>query len=52
MFVMGDEIRRTQRGNNNAYCHDNELSWFDWSLVEKYAEILRFTQMLNARQSA
>ena len=31
MLLMGDEVRRTQRGNNNAYCHDNELNWFDWS---------------------
>ena len=29
---MGDEVRRTQRGNNNAYCQDNEISWLDWSL--------------------
>jgi glycogen operon protein len=50
MFVMGDEVRRTQRGNNNAYCHDNELSWFDWTLLEKHAEILRFVQLLNARR--
>jgi isoamylase len=33
MIVMGDEVRRTQRGNNNAYCQDNETSWFDWSLI-------------------
>ena len=33
MFVAGDEIRRTQQGNNNAYCQDNEISWFDWSLA-------------------
>ncbi|MFO1297944.1 MAG: hypothetical protein U1F25_16765 [Rubrivivax sp.] len=31
MLLMGDEVRRSQRGNNNAYCQDNELSWFDWS---------------------
>ena len=31
MLLMGDEVRRTQRGNNNAYCQDNEISWFDWS---------------------
>ena len=30
MLLMGDEVRRTQRGNNNAYCQDNEMSWFDW----------------------
>ncbi|MEK6249491.1 MAG: glycogen debranching protein GlgX, partial [Planctomycetales bacterium] len=33
MLVSGDECRRTQRGNNNAYCQDNEISWFDWSLI-------------------
>ena len=35
MIVMGDEVRRTQRGNNNAYCQDNEISWFDWTLLSK-----------------
>jgi glycogen operon protein len=50
MILMGDEVRRTQGGNNNAYCHDNELSWFDWSLVEKNAEILRFVKLLCARR--
>ena len=35
MLLMGDEVRRTQHGNNNAYCQDNEISWFDWNLVEK-----------------
>jgi glycogen operon protein len=51
MILMGDEVRRTQRGNNNAYCHDNELSWFDWLLVEKHADMLRFVQLLCARRS-
>jgi len=46
MLLMGDEVRRTQRGNNNAYCQDNELGWFDWSLVEKNADLLRFTKNL------
>ena len=32
MIVAGDEVKRTQRGNNNAYCQDNEISWFDWNL--------------------
>jgi isoamylase len=50
MISMGDEVRRTQGGNNNAYCHDNELSWFDWSLVEKNAEIHRFVKLLCARR--
>ena len=35
MFVMGDEVRRSQRGNNNAYCQDNETSWFDWNLLSE-----------------
>lgn len=46
MILMGDEVRRTQHGNNNAYCQDNELSWFDWSLVEKHADILQFVKHL------
>ncbi|MFI5360337.1 MAG: glycogen debranching protein GlgX [Elusimicrobiota bacterium] len=46
MFLMGDEVRRTQGGNNNAYCQDNELSWFDWSLVEKHADVRRFARMM------
>jgi glycogen operon protein len=46
MLLMGDEVRRTQRGNNNAYAQDNEISWFDWSAVEREAEILRFTREL------
>ena len=46
MIVSGDEVLRTQRGNNNAYCQDNAISWFDWKLVEKHAEHLRFVQSL------
>ena len=46
MMVAGDECRRTQRGNNNAYCQDNELSWFDWSLVDDNQDLLRFVQSL------
>jgi len=46
MFVAGDELRRTQHGNNNAYCQDSEISWLDWSLVEKHADVLRFFQQL------
>ena len=48
MFVMGDEVRRTQCGNNNAYCQDSEISWFDWNLVEKHSEIHRFVATLIA----
>jgi len=48
MLLMGDEVRRTQRGNNNAYCQDNEISWFDWSLLDRHADLHRFVTMLNA----
>jgi glycogen operon protein len=50
MILMGDEVRRTQRGNNNAYCHDNESNWFDWSLVERNAGLHRFVELLIARR--
>jgi glycogen operon protein len=46
MLQMGDEVRRTQMGNNNAYCQDNKISWFDWSLLEKHADIHRFVKEL------
>jgi glycogen operon protein len=46
MILMGDEVRRTQHGNNNAYCHDNQTSWFDWALVEKHPDVLRFARLL------
>ncbi len=46
MLVMGDEVRRSQLGNNNAYCQDNPISWFDWSMLEKNAEIHRFVRRL------
>jgi len=46
MIQMGDEVRRTQGGNNNAYGQDNETSWMDWSLVEKEAGLLRFVKTL------
>jgi isoamylase len=42
MLLMGDEVRRTQHGNNNAYCQDNPLAWFDWSAVERHADLRRF----------
>lgn len=50
MIVMGDEARRTQHGNNNGYCHDNESVWFDWSLVEKHADVHRFVRLLLSRR--
>lgn len=46
MFVMGDEVRRTQYGNNNAYCQDNEINWFDWSLVSTRTVVHRFVKLL------
>lgn len=46
MVVMGDEVRRTQRGNNNAYCQDNDISWFHWDQVDSQSEMFRFTQAL------
>jgi glycogen operon protein len=48
MIVAGDEIGRTQRGNNNAYCQDNELSWHDWALDEPRKALLAFTKRLLA----
>jgi glycogen operon protein len=50
MISMGDEVRRTQHGNNNAYCQDNEISWFDWTLLEKHAQIHRFASLLCAHR--
>ena len=47
---MGDEVRRTQQGNNNAYCQDNETSWFDWTLLAKHADILRFVKLLCSQR--
>jgi isoamylase len=52
MMLMGDECGRTQDGNNNAYCHDNEISWFDWALTDSNAELLTFAQRcLHLRRS-
>jgi glycogen operon protein len=48
MILAGDEVLRTQRGNNNAYCQDNELSWFDWRLTETNAGMLRFVREMIA----
>jgi isoamylase len=51
MLLMGDEMRQTQQGNNNAYCQDNELSWLDWSLLQKHADVQRFVSLLCARRA-
>jgi glycogen operon protein len=48
MLSMGDEMRRTQRGNNNAYCQDNEISWLDWTHLEAHADLHRFVKGLIA----
>jgi isoamylase len=49
---MGDEVRRTQRGNNNPYCQDNAISWFDWGLVAKQQGELRFFSRMIALRKA
>jgi isoamylase len=46
MLLMGDEVRRTQRGNNNVYCQDDETSWFDWTLLERHGDLRRFVKRL------
>ncbi len=46
MLLMGDEVRRSQQGNNNAYCQDNEISWFDWTLLDQHADIYRYVKHL------
>jgi glycogen operon protein len=48
MLLMGDEVRRSQGGNNNAYCQDNGTSWFDWTLLERHADVHRFVRLLIA----
>ena len=51
MILAGDEVLRSQQGNNNCYCQDNELSWFDWSLLEKNQEMFNFTRgMIRLRK--
>jgi isoamylase len=48
MMLGGDELRRTQRGNNNAYCQNNEISWHDWTFRKTHQDILRFCRLLIA----
>ncbi len=50
-LLMGDEVRRTQQGNNNAYCQDNDISWFDWSGLDTHADICRFTRLVLLMRS-
>jgi glycogen operon protein len=52
MLLGGDELRRTQGGNNNAYCQDNETSWLDWSRLEQHADVFRFTRGMIAFRRA
>ncbi len=52
MFAAGDEFRRSQMGNNNAYCQDNEISWLNWSFLHKNQELFRFTKgMIELRKA-
>ena len=48
LLLMGDEMRHTQLGNNNAYCQDNEISWLDWSKLRRHGDIFRFARLLIA----
>jgi isoamylase len=48
MLLMGDEVRRSQNGNNNSYCQDNHVNWFDWRLLERHPDVHRFVKILNA----
>ena len=50
MIVMGDEVRRSQGGNNNPYCQDNETSWFNWNLLSQHEDVFRFVKLLIARR--
>jgi glycogen operon protein len=52
MLLMGDEMGRTKYGNNNTYCHDNDLNWLDWTLLDTHSDLLRFTQNLIAFRNA
>jgi len=52
MLLGGDEFRRTQNGNNNAYCQDNETSWYDWDLLQQHKEIFNFTSGMIAFRQA
>ncbi len=52
MLLAGDEFRRSQRGNNNAYCQDNDTSWVDWSLLGRHEELFRFARGVLALRRA
>ncbi|HTS66544.1 MAG TPA: glycogen debranching protein GlgX [Candidatus Acidoferrales bacterium] len=51
MILMGDEVRRTQGGNNNAYCQDTATGWLDWGLLSRHTDVHRFVRLLAARRS-
>ena len=52
MMTMGDEVRRSQGGNNNAYCQDNPLAWMDWSNVQRHKDVYRFfSRIIRYRSS-
>jgi glycogen operon protein len=51
MILMGDEMRRTQEGNNNLYCHDDARAWLDWTLLDRHRDVHRFVSLLNARRA-
>ena len=52
MILMGDEIARTQKGNNNGYCQDNEDFWFNWNNVKKQRHLLAFTKKIIKHRTA
>ena len=52
MLLGGDEFRRTQSGNNNAYCQDNEISWYDWALLDQHQEVRQFARHMIALRRA
>ncbi len=52
MLLGGDEFRRTQKGNNNAYCQDNETSWYDWGCLKQHKDIFSFTRAMIAFRRA
>jgi len=52
MLLMGDEVRRTQRGNNNAYCLNDDTTWFDWDLAVKHSDVRRFVKELIALRTS
>jgi len=52
MLLGGDEFRRTQHGNNNAYCQDNETSWYDWRYLEQHQDVVQFARAMTALRRA